>query len=648
MAQVGIISNQQKSIHVESMGNLENQQSQVLWQLFGTFLGGALILNSFLLEIVGENSQEIAMLCAFVGALMLAVPIFKQAFRSLCSGKFKMTELAALAILASFAIQQYQTAGLVAFFMLLSEQLQSRTALGARVAIEELIKLAPQEAYRITNGKEELVSVKELKSGNIVRVRPGENIPCDGEVVVGSSAVRQAEITGESLPVEKSPGSEVFAGTSNITGMLEIRVTRVGEHTTLGKVKELILKAEATRLPLLRLMDKHVGWYTPTILMLAALILFFSRDINRAITALVVTCPSAIILATPTALVAALSCAARLGILIKDVGYLEIASKINSVVFDKTGTLTTGNLTVTRLNPGKGVDPAHLLEVASSAEQFSNHPLAKAVTEVAHKANIALIEPTEFKEIAGKGVRARIRQNVVLVGRESWLREEGVNFSALHPSDLESATEFSTLHISENGKCLGWIGLEDKTRSEARQCTDDLKKLGCRQITMVTGDRWAVARKVSEELGCTNVHAECLPETKLQMVEEMKKAGYYVLVVGDGVNDAPALAAGNLGVAMGAAGNDIAIGSAPIALLSNNLDRLPFLIRLAHRTQSIIIQNLIFGTLFIIAGLTLSGFGLLTPVIGAIFHNMGAFIIIFNSARLVRFGEDLVPYTPHT
>lgn len=630
----------------ESIGKLENQQSQVLWQLFGTFLGGALILNSFLLKFGSENQEEIAALCAFIGALMLGIPIFYQAFQTLRFGNFKMTELAALAILASFAIQQYQTAGLVAFFMLLSEQLQSRTALGARAAIEELIKLAPQEAYRIRDGKEELVLVKDLKNSDLVRVRPGENIPCDGEVVSGNSAVRQAEITGESLPVEKSPGSEVFAGTNNITGVLEIKVTRVGEQTTLGKVKELILKAENTRIPILRLMDKHVGWYTPTILMLAALILFFSRDINRAITALVVTCPSALILATPTALVAALSCAARLGILIKDVGYLEAASQINAVVFDKTGTLTTGNLTVTRLTPGKGVDPAHLLEVAASAEQFSNHPLAKAVVEVARKANVILIEPTEFKEIAGKGVKARIQQNVVLVGRESWLREEGVSFTNLRPSDLESAAEFSTLHISENGKCLGWIGLEDKARPEARQCTEDLKKIGCRQITMVTGDRWAVARKVAEELGCTNTHAECLPETKLQMVEEMKKAGYRVLVVGDGVNDAPALASGDLGIAMGAAGNDIAINSAPIALLNNNLDRLPFLIRLAHKTQIIIIQNLIFGVLFITVGLTLSGFGLLTPVVGAIFHNIGAFVIIFNSARLVRFGEELTPHTP--
>ena len=264
--------------------------------------------------------------------------------------------------------------------------------------------------------------------------------------------------------------------------------------------------------------------------------------------------------------------------------------------------------------------------------------------QIAKKANLNLVEPTDLKEIPGKGIRARVKQNLVLIGRESWLREEGVNFSALKPSDLENASQFSTLYISENGKCLGWIGLEDKAREEACQCTNDLKKLGCQNITMLTGDRWAVAKKISEELGCTNVHAECLPETKLRIVEELKNSGHKVMVVGDGVNDAPALASGNIGVAMGAAGNDIAIGSANIALLNNNLDRLPFLIKLARKTKLIINENLIFGVIFITGGLTLSGFGLLTPVIGAVLHNIGAFVIVFNSARLVRFGEELAPY----
>ncbi|HPY74747.1 MAG: cation-translocating P-type ATPase [Planctomycetes bacterium] len=621
---------------------IETQKGRVMLQLFGTFLGGALILNSYILEAFFAHSKDIATLCSFSGAILLGFPVIARAINSLKEGSVKMMELAALAIIASFSLQEYQTAGIVAFFMLLAEQLQSRTALGARAAIENLIRLSPQEACRINaKGKEERILISDLKIGDTIRVRPGENIPADGEVTNGHSAVRQAEITGESLPVDKAPGSEVFAGTNNLTGVLEIKVTKIGDQTTLGKVKEFILKAESTRIPLMRLIDHHVGWYTPTILMIAGLILFFSRDIYRTITALVVTCPSSLILATPTALVAALSCAARFGILIKEVGYLETATQIDAVVFDKTGTLTTGNLTVTRLAPGEQIDPSHMIELAAAVEQYSNHPIAKAVVEIAKQANIALIDAMEMKEIPGKGVKARVRQNLVLVGRESWLREENIDFSALRSSDIEAATQYSTLFIAENNKCLGWIGLEDKTKADARACTDELRKLGVRQIVMLTGDRWTVAKKVSEELGCNSVQAECLPETKLQLVEEMKEKGYKVAVVGDGVNDAPALAAGDLGIAMGAAGSDVAIGSASITLLNDRLDRLPFLIKLARKTRWIVYQNLIFGALFIIFGLTLSGFGLLTPVIGAILHNIGAFVIIFNSARLVRFGEDM-------
>lgn len=610
-------------------------------QLFGTFLGGALILNSYILQTFFNNSIDIATLCSFSGAILLGFPIIARSVKSLKTGNVKMMELAALAIIAAFSLQEYQTAGLVAFFMLLAEQLQSRTALGARAAIENLIRLAPQEACRLIKGKEERILISALKKDDIVRVRPGENIPVDGEVIKGHSAVRQADITGESLPVDKEPGNEVFAGTNNLTGVLEIKVTKIGDQTTLGKVKEFILQAESTRLPLMRLIDHHVGWYTPTILMIAGLILFFSRDIYRTITALVVTCPSALILATPTALVAALSCAARLGILIKDVGHLETATQIDAVVFDKTGTLTTGNLTVTRLAPGLNVEPAHMLELAASVEQFSNHPIAKAVVEIAKQASISFKNAENIQEVPGKGLVATVNNKKILLGRETWLKSEKVDFSGIKSSDLEVASQYSTLFISEDGKCLGWIGLEDKTKPDARACTDTLRSLGVRQIVMLTGDRWAVAKKVSDELGCNSVQAECLPETKLHLVEEMKKQGYKVIVVGDGVNDAPALATGDLGIAMGAAGSDVAIGSASITLLNDNLDRLPFLLRLAHKTQWIIYENLILGALFIICGLTLSGFGILTPVIGAILHNVGAFVIIFNSARIVRFGEDM-------
>ncbi|BBM82471.1 heavy metal translocating P-type ATPase [Candidatus Uabimicrobium amorphum] len=619
----------------------QQQQQRVMLRLFATFLGGALIINSFFLEMMFKTSAEIAALSAFFGAIVLGAPVIIQSIRSITTGQMKVTELASIAILSSVALEMYQTAGIVAFFMLVADALQTRTALGARDAIESLIRLAPNEATLISSGSEQRVVVSALKKGDIVRVRPGENIPADGIVVKGQSVVEQAKITGESLPVDKMIDSEVFAGTTNATGMLEIKVTKVGEDTTLGRVKQLILEAEKTKTPIMQIIDKHVSWYTPTIIMLAALILYFSQEIERAITALVVTCPSALVLATPTALVAAISCAARLGILIKDVKYLEEAAQLNSIVFDKTGTLTTGNLAVTRLSPAPEIEASNLLSLAASLEQYSNHPVAKAVVTMAKKANIELIDLPEVHETAGKGMSGYIEQKHILIGRESWLREEGCDFSKLLPEDMENA-EYSVLYIAQNKECVGWIGLEDTTREEAFSTTKDLKSLGCKEITMLTGDRWPVARKVGKELGCTNVHAECLPETKQQLVEKIKQQGSRVAVVGDGVNDAPALAAGNIGIAMAAAQNDIAINSASIALLNDRLDRLPFLIKLARKTKLIINENLFFGIFFIIVGLTLSGFGLLTPIWGAILHNIGALVIVFNSARLVRFGEELM------
>ncbi len=622
---------------------IENQQGKVMSNLFTTFLGGSLILNSFILKWVLQTPSSIASLSAFLGAIFLSAPILSVSFRAVMVGKLHMNELASLAILASFSLGEYETAGIVAFFMLIADILETRTALGARHAIEGLIRLAPNEACRINSeGNEEKVLVSALRPGDIVRIRPGENITADGAVVKGESTVRQAEITGESLPVEKYLESEVFAGTNNLTGLLEIRVTKAGEDTTLGKVKDLILKAESTKSPLMKLIDRHVGWYTPTIIMLAGMILYFSRDMNRAITALVVTCPSALILATPTAMVAALSCAARLGILIKDVTYLEEAATINSVVFDKTGTLTTGTLSVTRLTPAHNVEPTELLTLAASIEQFSNHPTARAIVALAKEAQVTLSEGENMQEIAGKGVQGKINDHQILVGREKWLLEQKCRFGSFEKEDMRETENYSVVYIARDLECIGWIGLEDTTRSEASNATKELRELGCQNITMLTGDRWEVARRVAKGLGCSDVHAECLPETKLQLVEAMKAKGYRVAVVGDGVNDAPALASGNIGIAMGAGGNDIAIHSASIALLNNNLNLLPFLVRLSRRTKSIINQNLLFGLIFIVGGLTLSGLGFLTPILAAILHTLADFIILFNSARLVRFGEDLI------
>jgi Cd2+/Zn2+-exporting ATPase len=471
-------------------------------------------------------------------------------------------------------------------------------------------------------------------------------VPADGVIVTGQGSLNQATITGESLPADKKPGDEVFAGTQNLTGVLEIKVSRAGQDTTLGRVRELILAAEKTKLPIMKIVDQYMGFYTPLVLVIGALVWVFTHDLNRVISVFVVSCPCAFILATPTAMVAALSAAARLGILIKNVADIELAAKINAFIFDKTGTLTTGQLAVSRLAPLNDTKPAELLLLAASAEKYSNHPTAKALAQLAEEATVPLIEPKDFTETAGRGVKAAINGASVLVGRAQWLKDNGVKDDFLKSVDLQETEGWSLIFVARDGRCVGWIGLQDKTRSEARESLAELKDSGVRRIAMISGDRQPVATRVGQEIGCEEAVGECLPQNKVDFVRGIKSKGYKVAVVGDGVNDAPALAAGDIGIAMGAAGSEVAIHSATIALMNNDLRRLPFLVKLSRSTRAVINQNFLFGVLFIIVGLTAAAAGYLNPILAAILHNVGSLIVIFNSARLVRKGEELEHFHP--
>ncbi|MBP5759845.1 MAG: cation-translocating P-type ATPase, partial [Verrucomicrobia bacterium] len=493
----------------------------------------------------------------------------------------------------------------------------------------------------LKDGTEEEVPVSMLQIGDVVRVRPGDNVSADGVIVSGQGSFNQANITGESLPVDKKPGDEVFAGTQNLTGVLEIRVSRAGQDTTLGQVHNLILAAEKTRLPILRIIDQYMQYYTPMVLVIATLVWAFTFDLERVIAVLIVACPCAFILATPSAMVAALSAAARLGILIKNVSDIELAARINAFVFDKTGTLTQGKLIVNRLYPVEGVQPAELLQIAASAEKYSNHPTAKAINLLAKEAEIELSEPSDFSETAGRGVSAKVENMAVIIGRSQWLKDNGVSGDFLNSVDLNEAEGFSVLFVARDGQFIGWIGLQDETRAEAKESLADLMQNGVRRIAMVTGDRRPVAARVAKEIGCEEIVAECLPQDKVEFVTMMRERGYRVAVVGDGVNDAPALAAGDVGIAMGAAGSEVAINSATIALMNNDLKRLPFLVKLSRSTRSVINLNFLFGTLFIIFGLGFASWGYINPIVAALLHNAGSLLVVFNSARLVRQGEEL-------
>src|SRR5437762_3333930 len=618
-----------------------------LWQIM---FGVIFIANSYLVEWMFEKGSMVAGLSAMVGAVILGWPIVVTALKDIRRGILSINELVAIAVLAAFAsgesqIGGYQTAGIIAFFMLLGELIETRTAAGARASIESLIKLTPTRARRIgANGAEEEVGAKDLAVGDVIRIRPGDNVAADGVIISGQGSFNQANITGESLPVDKKPGDDVFAGTQNLTGVLEVRVTRAGEDTTLGRVRELILAAEKTKLPIMRIIDQYMVYYTPLVLVLGAMVWAFTKDLDRVITVLVIACPCAFILASPSAMVAALSAAARLGILIKNVGDIELAARINAFVFDKTGTLTTGKLAVSRLAPLGETKPAELLHLAASAEKYSNHPTAKALAQLADEAGVPLAEPKDFAEAAGRGIKAKVDGAEVIIGRAQWLKDNGLKDDFVKSVDLNETEGFSLIFVARDGRCIGWVGLQDQTRSEARPALAALKENGVRRIAMVSGDRQPVATRVAREIGCEEVVAECLPQNKVQFVREMKSRGYRVAVVGDGVNDAPALAAGDIGIAMGAAGSEVAIHSATIALMNNDLRRLPFLVKLSRQTRAVINQNFLFGVFFIIGGWTAGAFGYLNPIIAAILDNAGSLVVVFNSARLVALGEELEPF----
>ncbi|HVU26963.1 MAG TPA: cation-translocating P-type ATPase [Verrucomicrobiae bacterium] len=617
-----------------------------LWQ---AFLGAVFVINAYLIDWLFEQGNTAASASAFIGAFILIYPIVVTAVKDLRHGRLSINELVAIAVLAAFASGNYKTAGIVAFFMLTGELIETRTAEGARTSIESLIKLTPTKARRIkSDGNEEEVAASELKAGDMIRIRPGDNVAADGVIVSGQGSFNQATITGESLPADKKSGDEVFAGTQNLTGVLEIKVSRAGEDTTIGRVRELIIAAEQTKLPIQKIVDQYMGFYTPLVLVIGALVWAFTHQLDRVIAVFVVSCPCAFILATPTAMVAALSAAARLGILIKNVADIELAAKINAFVFDKTGTLTTGQLAVSRLAPIGEIKPAELLLLAASAEKYSNHPTAKALATLASEAGVPLAEPKDFAETAGRGVKAEISGAKILVGRAQWLKDNGVDSSFEKSVDVNDAEGWSLIFVARNGQCVGWVGLQDKTRAEAKEALAELKESGVRRIAMISGDRQPVATRVAAEIGCEEAKGDCLPQNKVEFVHAVKAKGYKVAVIGDGVNDAPALAAGDIGIAMGAAGSEVAIHSATIALMNNDLRRLPFLVKLSRSTRVVINQNFAFGVLFIIVGLSASAFGFIGPIVASILHVVGTLIVVFNSARLVRKGEEMEHFHPET
>lgn len=645
-------------VHTDDVACCSHHEVEIERYIILCLVGGVLVAASTLCEWLNLVDPEVAKLPAIIGAIVLGIPLFVAAFKEVMTARLSSSSLAALAILAAITIGEYTTAGWLAFILVVFGQLVRRSASGAQRAIAELVELTPDVARIIEDGQEREVPLGQVKVGQVVRVRPGENLPVDGRVASGRSTINQASLTGEAAPVEVQPGDPVYAGTSNLTGQIDLSVTQIGQETTIGKVTQLIQQAERSRTPRQLLIEQVSAFFVPVVLSVAGVVWFVmsqssnpvlqGRAAEVAVTVLVVACPSALLLSSPSAMLAAFAAAARLGILIKQPSYLEASANITAVVLDKTGTITTGKFQVTKLAPAPNVEGAELLAAAANADQHSNHPLAQSILTTARAARIAVLPTDDYQEVHGRGAKARVGGDELSVGRASWLLE-------LNPAirgDLETVESkiegMTGVHVMKNGRYLGAVGLEDTIRPNTKGVIQRLRELGVRQISIFTGDRLSVARRVAQGVGVDTVEAECLPEEKHELIKGMVKSGYRTMMVGDGINDGPSLAAADVGVAMGLSGTDIAANSAGVALMNDDLSRVPFLIELARRNRAIIAQNIAASIIVAIIGLVIASTGTLAEAgklalpLAAFYHFVGDIVVLANSFRLFRFGESFV------
>jgi Cd2+/Zn2+-exporting ATPase/Cu+-exporting ATPase len=542
-----------------------------------------------------------------------------------------------LGIAGALAIGQYAAAAVIVFFMRLADFIEGYTTERSRRAIQELVKLAPEVARIERDGREIEVPSEQVSRGEIVLIKPGDRIPVDGSVVDGRASVNQAPITGESVPVEKQPGDQVFAATICERGALHVRTDRVGRDTTFGQIIRLVEEAEAAKAPVQRFADRFTAYYIPVVLAVALATYLIGGSATAAVATMLVACSCAIAMATPVTVLAAVGHAAKRGIVIKGGRYLEALARVDTVVMDKTGTLTIGRPEVTdavALDGGSGED---LLALVAGLERRSEHPLAAGIVRAAEGRGITPVEPNEFEVYPGEGVSGTVEGRRVWCGTERLMARAGVavSESARAHAQALSAEAKSVVVVAKDGRIVGLIALADTLRPEAARALDALRALGIRRLLLVTGDRRPVARAVAERLGL-EFEAEVLPEDKIRMIEKLQREGHVVAMIGDGINDAPALAQADVGIAMGVAGTDAAIEAAHVALMGDDWRAVPEAIRIGRRAFRTIKQNLWFAAGYNVVGMLLAAFGWLPPVFAAAAQALPDLAVMLNSSRLLR------------
>lgn len=599
---------------------------------------GILILVSWALAYWGIGPYFLSAGLGLVATLFGGFQRLITGFKDVYNRKITVNVFVTVALIATVAVGEFLSAAIIVFIMAVAGAFESYTLDKNRRSIRSLLDLTPKTATIRREGQEVAVTVREVLVGDVAVVRPGERIPVDGVVKIGASSVNQAPITGESMPVEKFTGSEVFSGTLNETGRLEITATKTGEDTTLARIVHLVENAQETKAPIQNIADRFTVWFLPIVLALAVIGFFTSGDIKVAVSILLVACPCAFAIATPTAVTAGISNMARRAVLIKGGIFFELAGKLDRLLVDKTGTFTLGRPKVVEMVAFDGMPEDDVLRLAAIAEKYSEHPAARAVMALSNERGIETPEPEGFRAEVGMGVTAVWRGKEILVGKATFLQANDISIPEIIAQTVSDQTQQgrTALLVAKNTRPVGLIAIADEVRPETRRVISALKKdFGIEKITMITGDNRRVAKAIAAEIGMDDFEAELLPEQKQALVRRLQSEGHLVGMIGDGINDAPALALADIGFAMGTAGTDVAIETADVTLMNDDLSRVAEFVWMSQKVLRRVKLNIFFSIIYNAVGLFLASLGMLTPVLAVIFQEAGCITVVFSSTLLL-------------
>lgn len=603
-------------------------------RLSAAFLAGGILIISYLVEYLDPGQVEVAGFLNAIAAILAGIPVMWNAWMGIKSPNLHSIAdlLVSVALLAAWVAGDLRSATIIPLIMVIGHVLEDRSMIGSKEAISALAKLTEKSVTRIKNTTQETISAKDLIPGDIILIRPGEKISADGILIEGKTSLDTAPLTGESVPVEVKKGDIVRAGAINLYGLIKVEVSGIGDKTALGRIVELLKEAEQSKPPVTRVLEQHAGSYLPLTIAISLITLFITGDIATMMAVLVVCCPCALAISAPATTIAGLAAASRHGILIKGTAFLEQLAQADTMIFDKTGTLTTGRLNVVDIKVFNGFSNQEVHIAAASLASHSKHPVSKSLASAIKDKDLK--ETKNLTEVQGLGVRANIDDGTeVIIGRASLLRENGIKVET-------RPNHFGPLVACSIGdRFAGWFLLQDTLRPEAESVLNNLKNLGIKKTVLVSGDHKTATNAVSEKLPLSESYFEKLPHEKLSIIKNEIKNGNRPVMVGDGINDALALKAGAVGIAIGGTGTDVALASSDIVLLTPDLTRIETMIRLSRKCRKTITVNIVIAMVWTLIMFIAAAGGFIGPVTASLFHNVGTFFVIANSGRLLSFNE---------